>query len=137
MGIDHSGCLKIADFGLAKIRPSPKSQNEQDQFTMTGETGSYRFMAPEVFRHESYNERVDVYSFAMVFYNILNGKPPWPTINGLKAVKKASNEGDGPILQRNWDIRLCNLLKRCWDEAPSNRPSFQVILEILSEYSRK
>ena len=135
--IDHSGCLKIADFGLAKIRPSPKSQNEQDQFTMTGETGSYRFMAPEVFRHESYNERVDVYSFAMILYNILNGKPPWPTINGLKAVQKASREGERPVLQRNWDLRLCNLLKQCWDEAPSNRPSFQVILEILSQYSRK
>ena len=135
--IDHSGCLKIADFGLAKIRPSPKSQNEQDQFTMTGETGSYRFMAPEVFRHESYDERVDVYSFAMILYNILNGKPPWHTINGLKAVTKASREGERPILQRHWDLRLCNLLKQCWDEAPSNRPSFQVILDILSEYSRK
>jgi hypothetical protein len=26
---------------------------------MTGETGSYRFMAPEVFRHEEYTETVD------------------------------------------------------------------------------
>eukprot|EP00957_Ditylum_brightwellii_P116390 8877589-Ditylum_brightwellii.AAC.1 len=44
--IDFSGTLKITDFGLAKIRPNPE-QREQDQFLMTGETGSYRFMAPE------------------------------------------------------------------------------------------
>ena len=47
--IDFSGALKITDFGLAKIRPNPE-QTEQEAFMMTGETGSYRFMAPEVFR---------------------------------------------------------------------------------------
>ncbi|KAL7462679.1 hypothetical protein ACHAXS_003053 [Conticribra weissflogii] len=49
--IDFSGTLKITDFGLAKIRPNPE-QCEVEAFMMTGETGSYRFMAPEVFRHE-------------------------------------------------------------------------------------
>jgi serine/threonine protein kinase len=49
--IDHSGVLKISDFGLAKVRPDPKT-NEAETYLMTGETGSYRFMAPEVYRHE-------------------------------------------------------------------------------------
>ncbi len=31
-------------------------------YTMTGETGSYRFMAPEVFRHEPYSEKVSFLS---------------------------------------------------------------------------
>jgi hypothetical protein len=44
--IDHAGTLKISDFGLSKVRPEP-GKNETDTFTMTGETGSYRFMAPE------------------------------------------------------------------------------------------
>ena len=44
--IDFSGTLKIADFGLAKIRPNAK-QSETEAFLMTGETGSYRFMARE------------------------------------------------------------------------------------------
>ncbi len=30
------------------------------RYDMTGETGSYRYMAPEVFRHEPYNSKVDV-----------------------------------------------------------------------------
>ena len=33
--------------------------------------GSYRYMAPEVFRHEPYNSRVDVYSFSMILYQLL------------------------------------------------------------------
>lgn len=32
--------------------------------------GSYRYMAPEVFRHEPYNSRVDVYSFSMIVYQL-------------------------------------------------------------------
>ena len=39
--IDHSGVLKISDFGLAKVRPDPKML-ENTKFVMTGETGSYR-----------------------------------------------------------------------------------------------
>jgi ankyrin repeat protein/tRNA A-37 threonylcarbamoyl transferase component Bud32 len=39
--IDHSGVLKVSDFGLAKVRPNPTSM-EKDTYTMTGETGSYR-----------------------------------------------------------------------------------------------
>lgn len=35
--------LKISDFGLSKVRPDP-NKKETDRFTMTGETGSYRFM---------------------------------------------------------------------------------------------
>jgi serine/threonine protein kinase len=63
--LDFRDTLKVTDFGLAKIRPEKKmdadSTMETDKFIMTGETGSYRFMAPEVFRHEEYNEAVDVY----------------------------------------------------------------------------
>ena len=44
--------LQVSDFGLAKLRPIEGSEHEPMQ--MTGETGSYRFMAPEVFRHEAY-----------------------------------------------------------------------------------
>ena len=42
--IDHSGILKISDFGLSKVRPDP-GQMETDLFQMTGETGSYRFVS--------------------------------------------------------------------------------------------
>lgn len=133
--IDHSGVLKISDFGLSKVRPDPAKQ-ESDKFVMTGETGSYRFMAPEVFRHQHYTEVVDVYSFAMIFFYILVGRPPWPHLPGLTAVKKASEEGDRPNIPRDLDLRLQNLLKECWDDNPSVRPPFSRIIDILSDYNR-
>lgn len=132
--IDVSGALKISDFGLAKVRPDIKNM-ETDQFRMTGETGSYRFMAPEVFRHENYTETVDVYSFAMIFYYLLAGRPPWQELNGLKAVIKAATEADRPITERSWDSQLSGLMQRCWDENPTFRPPFSEILQELEDYS--
>ena len=40
---------------------------------MTGGLGSLRYMAPEVLMHSPYNERVDVYSYAMVLYYMVAG----------------------------------------------------------------
>ena len=134
--IDHSGVLKVADFGLSKIRPDPKTA-ETESFLMTGETGSYRFMAPEVYKHQPYTEKVDVYSYGMILYYLLEGKPPWAYENGLVAVRKAADEGDRPILPRNWDQRLQNLIQECWHEDPQVRPPFDKILKSLNEYSRK
>ena len=133
--IDHSGVLKVADFGLATVRPNPK-KGEADTFLMTGETGSYRFMAPEVFRHEQYTETVDVYSYAMILFYLLDGKPPWPYDNGVVAVRKAANEGDRPPIPRSWDHRLQGLLQEGWNETASARPPFSKILKLLNEYTR-
>ncbi|KAL3758964.1 hypothetical protein ACHAWU_003035 [Discostella pseudostelligera] len=132
--VDFSGTLKIADFGLAKIRPNPE-QIESEVFMMTGETGSYRFMAPEVFRHETYTESVDIYSYSMIFYHILLGLAPWAGFSGLDAVTKAAMDGERPLIPRNIDERLSTLLKRCWDESPRARPSFEEIIKCLNLYS--
>lgn len=134
--IDNSGVLKVADFGLSKVRPDPKNQ-ETDTFKMTGETGSYRYMAPEVFRHESYTETVDVYSYAMILFYLLDGRPPWPFTNGLVAVRQASEDGNRPPIPRDWDQRLQSLLQECWDEKPNVRPPFSRILKTLNEHARK
>jgi serine/threonine protein kinase len=133
--LDEAGTLKISDFGLAKIRTKAPDE-PSEAFTMTGETGSYRFMAPEVYRHEDYNETVDVYSYGMILYYLLDGKPPWPYLNGAVAVKKAALEGDRPVIPRKWDERLANLCQECWDESPNLRPPFSKILPVLDEYMR-
>ena len=81
---------KIADFGLARFHVTANAAE------MTAETGSYRWMAPEVIRHEPYDERCDVYSFAMVTYNMLHGAAPWAHLNGVAAAKAAALDLDRP-----------------------------------------
>lgn len=91
-------------------------------------------MAPEVFRHEKYNEKVDVYSFAMILYYLFSGRPPWPTLPGYEAVRLASEDGDRPDFPRDLDVRSVNLLMICWDDNPCARPSFGKVLSFLHGY---
>ncbi len=63
------GILKIADFGLAKILGSAS-------FTMAGTImGSPRYMSPEQAMGEDVDERSDIYSFSMIIYELVTGKP--------------------------------------------------------------
>ena len=42
-------------------------------FLMTGETGAYKYMSPEVFKHENYGLKADVYSFSVIMYECFEG----------------------------------------------------------------
>ena len=129
--LDFSDTLKVADFGLAKLRPDVKTKrkppgaagsgsggDDDDVVCMTGETGSYRFMAPEVFRHEQYSEKVDVYSFALILYNMLSGHAPWPDKGGVVAVAGAALRGSRPEIPRHWDETMIALIQSCWVKKP-------------------
>jgi serine/threonine protein kinase len=142
--LDFSDTLKVADFGLAKLRPVTAGNDpepgpgraiasEYQPYLMTGETGSYRFMAPEVFRHEAYGRPVDVYSFAMIMYNMLGVEPPWPELSGPEAVKRSAMQMDRPPVPRHWDAKLAQLIRSCWLADPAGRPSFAAVLEQLAE----
>jgi serine/threonine protein kinase len=47
-----------------------KAAAAEEGFAMTGETGSYRYMAPEVFRHErlALPQATDIYSLACILF---------------------------------------------------------------------
>mmetsp|Transcript_9325 Transcript_9325/g.24345 ORF Transcript_9325/g.24345 Transcript_9325/m.24345 type:complete len:131 (+) Transcript_9325:766-1158(+) len=100
---------------------------------MTGETGSYRFMAPEVFRHEPYGRPVDVYSCSMILYYMLAGYPPWPDTDGVVAVREAAVEMARPEVPRHWDKSLAMLLRDMWADEPRSRPSFAAVIELLEK----
>lgn len=55
------GTVKLIDFGLARIVENASVSN--DVYEMSGETGSLRYMAPEVADCQPYNQKADVYSF--------------------------------------------------------------------------
>ena len=48
---------------------------------MTGEVGSFRYMAPELVKHEPYNTGVDIYSWAILSWEMLAIDKPYTGIN--------------------------------------------------------
>ncbi|XP_050373019.1 integrin-linked protein kinase 1 isoform X1 [Argentina anserina] len=124
---DH---LKVGDFGLSKLI---KVQNSHDVYKMTGETGSYRYMAPEVFKHRRYDKKVDVFSFAMILYEMLEGNPPLSNYEPYDAAKFVS-EGHRPMFHgKGHTPELKELIEQCWSADMNQRPSFLEILKKLEK----
>lgn len=61
---------KIADFGISSLKPVCT-----ENYEMTGETGTYKYMAPEVLTHKEYSAKVDIWSFGIIMYYMFCGEP--------------------------------------------------------------
>ncbi|KAG5068145.1 hypothetical protein JHK85_000522 [Glycine max] len=124
---DH---LKVGDFGLSKLI---KVQSAHDVYKMTGETGSYRYMAPEVFKHRRYDKKVDVFSFAMILYEMLEGEPPFSNYEPYDGAKYVA-EGHRPSFRgKGYIPELRELTEQCWDADMKQRPSFIEIIKQLEK----
>ena len=69
--VSENGTLKIMDFGIARVRGSQR-------LTRSGSiVGTLAYMAPEQLRGEEGDDSCDLYSLAIVLYEMLSGAPPF------------------------------------------------------------
>ncbi|XP_051117942.1 serine/threonine-protein kinase STY13-like [Andrographis paniculata] len=132
---DHK-TVKLADFGLAR----EESLTEM----MTAETGTYRWMAPELYstvtlRHgekKHYNHKVDAYSFAIVLWELIHNKLPFEGMSNLQAAYAAAFKNVRPSAE-NLPEDLSVVVTSCWQEDPDARPNFSRIIQMLLDYLSK
>ena len=93
---------------------------------LTMAIGAPAYMAPEVLSCDNdYNEKVDVYSFGVIMYMMLNqGEMPKINIVDIGAGKKA------PIPNTVNEFSKI-LINECWNFNPEDRPSFDTICQQL------
>ncbi|KAK8654524.1 hypothetical protein V6N13_128487 [Hibiscus sabdariffa] len=89
---DEAGRLKVTDFGLSKLAQEKDSYG----YKMTG--GTDRYMAPEVYRRESYGKSVDVFSFALIVHEIFQGGPSSRDERAEQVADKRAYEDSRPPL---------------------------------------
>ncbi|KAG0577472.1 hypothetical protein M758_5G151700 [Ceratodon purpureus] len=128
--LDEDQELKVGDFGLSKLI---NVQHLHDVYKMTGETGSYRYMAPEVFEHNPYDKSVDVFSFAMMLYEMFEGLPPFDDKEAYEAATLVARDGLRPVMKATYPPGMENLIKRCWSSYTPKRPPFASIVEELEK----
>jgi len=131
--------VKISDFGLSRFLPLAPSGNPcvPCHILMTGGVGTALWMAPEVLSGNSYNEKVDVYSFAIVLYELLTRWIPFDGC-GLEPVSIAvavttGRRPDTRYVPTDCPSSLCRTMKSCWAHSPSQRPTFDAVIEILKQ----
>ncbi len=113
----------MADFGVARRLDS--------NGRMTAETGTYRWMAPEVIMHKQYDQTVDVYSFGIILYELLTSQLPYGNMPSLAAAAAVVDAGLRPGVPPDAPPAVAALMQRCWSAQPVDRPQFAAVLAEL------
>ncbi|XP_042388162.1 serine/threonine-protein kinase STY46-like isoform X2 [Zingiber officinale] len=121
--MDENEIVKVADFGVARVKA--------ESGVMTAETGTYRWMAPEVIEHKPYDHKADVFSFGIVLWELLTAKLPYEYLTPLQAAVGVVQKGLRPTIPKDAHPKLAELLEKCWKQNPIDRPDFSEILEML------
>ncbi|XP_020112393.1 serine/threonine-protein kinase STY46-like isoform X2 [Ananas comosus] len=127
--LDENEVVKVADFGVARVK--------SETGVMTAETGTYRWMAPEVIEHKPYDHKADVFSFGIVMWELLTGKIPYEYLTPLQAAVGVVQKGLRPLIPKDIHPKLAHLLEECWQQDPSKRPEFTELLATLQQIAKE
>ncbi|KAL6226394.1 hypothetical protein ACLB2K_000356 [Fragaria x ananassa] len=118
---------KIGDLGLSKIK--------QRTLVSGGVRGTVPWMAPELLNSNSKNnlvtEKVDVYSFGIVMWELLTGEEPYANLRSVEIIGGIIKGNLRPEIPSWCDPTWRSLMERCWSSDPESRPPFSEISKEL------
>ncbi|XP_058851312.1 leucine-rich repeat serine/threonine-protein kinase 1-like isoform X2 [Acipenser ruthenus] len=120
--------IKLSDYGISR-----QSFHEG----ALGVEGTPGYQAPEIRPGIVYDEKVDMFSYGMVLYELLSGRRPVLGQHQLQIVKKLS-KGIRPVLGLPEEVQfhcLQSLMLQCWDTKPEKRPVALSLLKQMQEPS--
>jgi serine/threonine protein kinase len=131
VGISAQRQAKLFDFGLAVQLPKDADLDALQPSLGGSRVGTLRMMATEVLRKQPYNVKADVFSFALLLWEmiILDQRPP----EGGCGVY-----GSRPTLPSHWPSTLTRILERAWaDDFQNERPHMSEVLLFLQDLQRQ
>ncbi|EOX92973.1 PREDICTED: serine/threonine-protein kinase STY8 isoform X2 [Theobroma cacao] len=134
---DDSGHLKVADFGVSKLLKVANTVKEDKP--VTSQETSCRYVAPEVYRNEEYDTKADVFSFALILQEMIEGCLPFHS-KQENEVPKAYVANERPpfrVPAKYYSHGLKELIEECWSEEPFKRPPFRQIITRLDHISNQ
>lgn len=132
------GDVKVFDFGLAKgvskaLRArDPSSGRLLYGYNLTARSGSIPYMAPEVVLCKPYDSKADVFSFAILLWEILSLESAFPKYNKLDYLQQVCNNKQRPkVPRKDWPPFTTSILKEAWMDDPEKRPTMQRISNMI------
>jgi len=115
----------VCDFGLSKF------QNPRDAFSQSMHGGSPFWAAPEIISGLPFDYAVDTYAFGIIIYQIIVEKIPYVGFSTLIELLTFVNNGGRPIIPESVPQKVQELMEMCWNQDPKQRPTFDVIINLL------
>jgi eukaryotic-like serine/threonine-protein kinase len=134
--ITKTGYAKLADFGLAKLRESPSllANASTELRTRPGIIiGTVAYMSPEQASGQPVDARSDVFSFAVVLYELLGGRRPFRGSTDLHVLHAIAHQSADP-LPESIPLPLRDLIERALQKDPARR--VQTMREIVADLRR-
>jgi len=127
--VDSNWRVKVCDFGLSDFLKTDFLQDEGVA------VGSALWMSPEVLEGRKLTEKIDVYSFALILWEIIMRVQPYGEYKTVSELRRAvCKESVRPPIQKQGIPQcLCDIMAQCWEKDPAKRPSFVQVLEILKD----
>ncbi|KAK0177597.1 hypothetical protein PV328_001634 [Microctonus aethiopoides] len=114
--IGRDEVVKISDFGT--------SREWNEISTKMSFAGTVSWMAPEIIRNEPCSEKVDIWSYGVVLWELLSGEIPYKDVDSSAIIWGVGNNSLHLPIPSSWPAGYQLLVKQCWAEKPKNRPSF-------------
>jgi serine/threonine protein kinase len=118
----------ITDFGLCK----PVSENDPENIY-----GVIPYMAPETLSRGEYTQVSDIYSLGMVMLEVLTSYPPYYNIPHNANLVMEICKGLKPEIKCEIPQFLKEIMEKCWNFEPLNRPTAEGLKSQLDEYLSK
>ena len=133
------GHVKVMDFGLAKRLPSEETASQETTLTtgltQTGATlGTLPYMSPEQVRGQAVDTRSDIFSFGVLFYELITGVHPFQKDSPVETANAILNEAAEPVIKYldNAPGLLQHTVKKMLAKEPKRR--YQSVHEVGTDF---
>ncbi|XP_033636186.1 angiopoietin-1 receptor-like [Asterias rubens] len=126
--LDENLVAKISDFGLLR---------GEDIYVQASKTRvPTRWLSLESMTNKTYTTKSDVWSYGILLWEIATvGGTPYSTIE-TRALRSTLKTGYRMPKPSNCNVKIYDLMVKCWQEEPSERPSFKNIVSVLTTLTK-